>query len=175
MNEKLNNSDEQQPEFETQLAPEAELQPQVEMPEDFEDPEGKAGKWKTVKGDVEIEGKKVEVSYREKVIELPKHRQEETGIKRIRRRELLPPFPEGFCKNAKDGALYMSLNKEFDSVYGILTDDQFPSRKKFIHMFNYLPRGNENEHAEKFKKEGAYFQKIFQKGDSTVGVMRNWR
>jgi hypothetical protein len=35
---------------------------EAEMPEDFEDPEGKAGKWKTVKGEVEIEGKKVEVT-----------------------------------------------------------------------------------------------------------------
>lgn len=84
---------EDQPEIEQ--IPELENQPQAEMPEDFEDPEGKKSKWKEVVGEVEIEGKKVEVKYREKVIELPKHRQEETGIQRIRRRELLPPFPEG--------------------------------------------------------------------------------
>jgi len=39
--EKLN----QEPQ-EEQQAIEAEIQPQVEMPEDFEDPEGKSGKWK---------------------------------------------------------------------------------------------------------------------------------
>lgn len=35
-----------------------ESEPQAEMPEDFEDPEGKAERWKAVKGEVEIEGKK---------------------------------------------------------------------------------------------------------------------
>lgn len=78
MNEKLNH--ENAPQID-QIS-EVELRAEVEMSEDFDDPEGEAGKWGTVKGEVEIEGKKVEVSYREKIIDLPKHRQEETGIKR---------------------------------------------------------------------------------------------
>ena len=98
-------------------------QPQAEMPENFVEPEGKSGRWgKPVKGEVEIEGKKVEVSYREKVIELPKHRQEATGIKRIRRRELLPPFPEGLFisnheKNITDKYKQISSNVQNREYY----------------------------------------------------------
>jgi len=125
---------------------------QQEMPEDFEDPEGKAGKWKTVKGEVEIEGQKVEVSYREKVIDLPKHRQEETGIKRIRRRELLPPFPEGLYlvpeeKKARDVKRWEEFAREFPDVdlqgtkKRILESKLIPvysSEKKFDHIYQLL-------------------------------------
>ena len=107
-----------EPQPEEQPAPEI-VEPQIEAetPEDFEEPEGKSGKWgEPVKGEVEVEGKKVEVSYREKVIELPKHRQEETGIKRIRRRELLLPFPDGLfiSHNNDEHSASCSSDKKFD-------------------------------------------------------------
>jgi len=126
MNEKMGEQSESQEE----TKPEIEAQPQIEMPEDLVEPEGKSGKWKTVKGEVEVEGKKVEVSYREKVIELPKHRQEETGIKRIRRRELLPPFPEG---------LYISEEKRRSQFL----DDQW---EYYSSSFKYGNRGGDDPH-----------------------------
>lgn len=88
--EKFNTQDEEaveQPDIEV-------ASEQIEMPEDFEDPEGKAGKWKIIKGEVEIEGRKVEVTYREKVIELSKAKQEKYGIQRIRRKEVIGLPPE---------------------------------------------------------------------------------
>lgn len=168
---KLNHEDEPRPESEIQ--PELEIQPvpepiepQAEMPEDFEDPEGKSGKWKTVKGEVEVEGKKVEVFYREKVIELPKYRQEETGIKRIRRRELLPPFPEGLYlssddrlaealkvpwmkegeyKDKEDGKIWSPAyngDETLDGFYNFLTDGKYPRKGIYVHAINYIDARN---------------------------------
>ena len=154
---------------------EVEVQPQAEMSADFEDPEGKSGKWKTVKGEVEIEGKKVEVSYREKVIELPKHRQQETGIKRIRRKELLPPFPNGiFIEEGEENpdarredqknlgySFWRSANaKELEPVYKFLTEGIYPSSDTWTHMLRPW-RGVGDKDVERHKKEGIYFQKIF--------------
>lgn len=124
----------------------------------------KKSKWKTVKGEVEIEGKKVEITYREKVIALPKHRQEQTGITRIRRRELLPPLPEGFyiplsnrVKDAQKKLTYhfamnqerveylaknnsfpaYSTNNKFGDVYKFLTNSRYPSEETLAHVMNY--------------------------------------
>ncbi len=99
------NREKPEPQFESQpkqepiseMSPETEQQSKVEIIEDFVEPEGKKGKWSEV-----IENKELGIRYREKIIELPKHRQEETGIKRIRRRELLPPFPEGLYENVSE-------------------------------------------------------------------------
>ena len=65
------------------------------MPADFLEPEGKKGKWSEV-----VKNEKLGISYREKVIQLSKYRQEETGIKKIRRREVLT-YPEGFYESGK--------------------------------------------------------------------------
>lgn len=172
--------------------PEITEQPQVEIPEDFEDPEGKSGKWKNVKGEVEIEGKKVEVSYREKVIELPRHRQQETGIKRIRRRELLPPFPKGlYITNHEEnvtksfqrristsyGAWLKKITKypiwndnpEMDGVYKFLTDGRYPQDGTWCHLMNKGVTGKKVFKKEQdFKREGLYFQQIFPKNTSDV-------
>jgi len=152
---------------------------QQEMPEDFEDPEGKAGKWKTVKGEVEIEGQKVEVTYREKVINLPEHRQEETGIKRIRRRELLPPFPDKMFISAgeenpdarEESRRYLdysfwrsATHKEFAPIYKFLTDGIYPSAENWVHQLRPW-RGVGDKDIERHKKEGMYFQKIFPEMD----------
>ncbi|OGZ84922.1 MAG: hypothetical protein A2599_01830 [Candidatus Staskawiczbacteria bacterium RIFOXYD1_FULL_39_28] len=172
-------------------------QPQAEMPENFVEPEGKSGRWgKPVKGEVEIEGKKVEVSYREKVIELPKHRQEATGIKRIRRRELLPPFPEGLFisnheKNITDKYKQISSNvqnreyylkiidypfwnddSEQDEIYKFLTDGRYPQDGTWCHLMNKGVTEEKEARVSKknrdFKNEGLYFQKIFPKNASDV-------
>jgi len=125
--------------------------------------EGKSRKWKTVKGMVEIGGKEVEVSYREKVIELPIHRQQETGIKRIRRRELISPLPKDFYlpaehfdglevvsetfKDGKSTKEYKhatrdyppaySFNSKFDNVYKFLTNNIYPSPSTLVHAMNW--------------------------------------
>ena len=144
---------------------------QTEMPEGFVEPKEKSGKWKIVKRGVEIEGKKVEVSYREKVIELPKHRQEETGINRIRRREVID-LPEFFGK----GFPYASIDKAYASgdfaeedyykcldYIRFLTDGRFPSNYTWSHVFlgDHGLRTNFAEKSiENFRREGLYFQQI---------------
>lgn len=145
----------------TQKQPENEITPgEVEMPEDFIEPEGKSGKWKTEKGEVEIEGKKVEVAYREKVIELTKHRQEESGIQRIRRRELLQPFPDGIVEE-KEGEKFFSDDEKFDRTYKFLTDGGYPCEGTWVHTMNYFdPYGIEAADIDKSKREGLYFQEI---------------
>ncbi|MBW2980779.1 hypothetical protein KY360_05165 [Candidatus Woesearchaeota archaeon] len=127
------------------------------------DLEGKCGEWKTVSGKVEVEGKKVEIFYREKVIEIPRYRQQETSIKRIRRRELLPPFPAGFYFPAekfrglevvaerfvngkgikeykyaeRDYPPAYSFDSKFDDVYRFLTDNIYPSPGTLVHVVNW--------------------------------------
>jgi len=140
---------------------------EVEMPEDFEDPEGKSGKWKTVKGEVEIEGQKVEVSYREKVIELPKHRQEETGIKRIRRREIID-LPAFFGKFPDLSSEEKVNDKEFSytgccDFFKFITDGRFPSSYTWSHVFlgDHGARSHfSKEVLDNFVKQGLYFQKL---------------
>ena len=176
-----------------QLEPvlETENQPQLEMPEDFIDPDGESGKWgKPVKGEVEVEGEKVEVSYREKVIELPKHRQEETGIKRIRRRELLPPFPEGLYDTSgkyfdpkwgpkgserPQASQIWSINRKFENFYDFLTDGEYPSDGTLVHRLewaNWYDPGRPS--VKKHKKEGLYFQEIHRSRKFYVSPSRAW-
>lgn len=130
----------------------------------------KKSKWKTVKGEVEVEGKKLEITYREKVIELPKYRQEQTGITRIRRRELLPPLPEGLFlpKDDKKKIIegkevemlsHYSSDKKFDNVYNLLSDGGHPCHGTLVHIMNFM-EWRHRDKIEKFKKEGLYFQKI---------------
>ena len=167
----------QNPEEELPILENNEPQIEQEMPEDFEDPEGKSGKWKTVKGEVEVNGEKFEVSYREKVIQLSEDRQEKYGIQRIRRRELLPPLPEGFLikretktddNNVGNLSTYSS-DKKFDEMYRFLTDDKYPSDHTITHKFHWFekPKGaygyeKQTNDLQMFKEQGLYFQEIFQ-------------
>lgn len=175
-----------------------ELRDQTEMPDDFEEPEGKSGKWgEPVKGEVVVEGKKVEVSYREKVIELSKHRQQETGIQRIRRRELLPPFPEGLVMSSDmmdneiksieaDGTAvkkkvpFFSTADKFDDVYRFLTDSAYPADRAWVHAIEIglsTSRAKNIETArrvKKFKEEGIYFQNIKSDVWCSTGVFWGW-
>jgi len=139
------------------------LELRLDMIQDFEDQKVKFKGWKTVRGEVEVETEKVEICYREKVIELPRHRQQETGIKRIRRRELLPPIPEDFYIPAKEfrGQVVVaeqfvngksektykynetdfpptySFNAKFDEVYKFLTDGTYPAPNTLVHVMNW--------------------------------------
>jgi len=140
------------------------------MPADFVEPEGKKSKW----GET-VENKDLGVSYREKVIELPKYRQEETGIKRIKRREVLT-FPEDFFEPSKeiDKRYYppnYKFSSEFDDVYKLLTDNIYLSPDTLAHILNLrIGAGNlawnltgakrDYEDIKKFKNEGMYFQEI---------------
>ncbi len=165
----------------SEIKSEVEQQPQAEMPDDFVEPKGKSGKW----GEV-VENKELGVRYREKVIELPKHRQEETGIKYIRRRELLPPFPEQLHVISKeDNPLLEEWEKagmkppryeypfwrtdrkpELDSMYKFLTDGIYPSSNNWIHCMNMW--GDKKGMIGRHKREGLYLQEIFpdKEGDS---------
>lgn len=147
---------------------------QIEIPEDFVEPEGESGKWKIIKGEFEIKGKKVEVSYREKVIELPKHRQEQTGVKRIRRRELLPPLPEGICDTSGEYfdpyskeekpqvPAFWNIGRKFENFYRFLTDNNYPSRGTLVHKMEWRNwfDSRSRESLRKHKREGLYFQEI---------------
>ena len=189
MSEKAGEHFEDEPKQEQ--AQETELQPQAEMPEDFVEPKGKSGKW----GEV-VENKELGVRYREKVIELPKHRQEETGIKRIRRRELLPPFPErlldergtheandpfGFSESGRvevrQAQRVWSSDEKFDDIYKFFTNEGYPSPGTLVHTMNPNEVSNDteesNKNIEKFKKEGLYFQKI-ENVNMFFGGVRIW-
>lgn len=108
-----------------------EQKPEVEMPDEFFETNDQIGRWSEV-----IEDKVLGVSYREKIIELPKHRQEETGVKRIRRRELLLPFPIG---------LYVSPSeKKNRDIQHVLNSDENEFEKenqiqKIKNKGEYLP------------------------------------
>jgi hypothetical protein len=134
-------------------------QPKAEMPEDFIEPEGESGKW----GEV-VENKELGVSYREKVIVLPKHRQEETGIKRIRRREVTE-LPDRILSKEKEWYLRGYDFKDIKNwdVLRYLTDDRFPSLQVWNHTLMGDLKGNEKlfyQLAEKHGKELVYFQDI---------------
>lgn len=147
---------------------EQEVEIQEEIPEDAVDPEGISTGWKTVRKEIEIDGEKIEVSYREKNIDLPEYRQEETGIKKIKRRELLPPFPKGLYIPSREGSTnyfsYYSAEEKFDEFYRFFTDGGYPCLGTFVHIMNYREKYNQtgrvNPDIERFKKEEMYFQKI---------------
>ncbi|MDO8511985.1 MAG: hypothetical protein Q7S57_01830 [bacterium] len=176
---RFNPEPEQLPEAESGQAKSESIE-KVEMPADFVEPEGKPGKW----GEI-VENKDLGIRYREKVIELPKHRQEETGVKRIRRREMLPPFPEGFLVPAgetkeeiyqinKEGEAlqekvpFFSAVSKFDDVYSFLTDGEYPNDSAWIHALEIgliTTRASKGDgparRVRKFIDEGMYFQEIF--------------
>lgn len=131
---------------------------------DQENTDKKHGWGEPVEGEVEIDGEKVKVRYREKVITLPERRRAETGITHIRRRELLPPLPKGLYvsaeerknetfkkeyvriqnndyKNLFEQREYLptySIDKKFKNFYGFLTDGIYPNINSFNHVFNLM-------------------------------------
>jgi len=154
MSEKIRENFEEEPKKEQ--IQETKSQPRVEMPESFIEPEGKSGKWNEV-----VEDKELGVSYREKVITLPKHRQEETDINHIIRREVLT-YPRNFYTSedqSDSGIAYYSGEEKFDDVYRFLTNERFPSPDVWVHIFS----GGEKDpksYVSEFKKERLYFQEV---------------
>ena len=150
----------------------------VGMPEDFTEPKDTKFEWSEI-----VENKELGVSYREKIIELPKHRQEETGIKIIRRRQLIQ-LPEGILRSQpKTGQRVVYLegsdwkenlegydvqSEEFTPFWEYITDNRFPSESVWTHLF-LGDWGNWDNHIKRFKQEGAYFQKVFPKKDGWPG------
>ncbi len=155
----------------------------IEMPEELSEPQGKSSQW-----DKFIENKELGISYREKVIELPQHRKKETGVKRIRRRELLKPLPDGLYTPAEKNELrynisggekinlpYYSGEKKFDSIYKFLTDDRYPSYGSFVHAveIGFLYRSSSyrtQQRVERLKSENIYLQEIFPKNIDDVSI-----
>lgn len=91
-----------------------------------------------------VENKELGVSYKETVIELPQHRREETGVVRIKRRELLT-FPEGFFGKTRkyedrfvgeEGWKDPETSPESIPVWEFITDDRFPSGAKMAHYID---------------------------------------
>lgn len=166
----MNEIREEQPNSEQEPMSEME-QPQAEMPEDFVEPKGKSKGWgEPVETEIEVEGKKEKVRYREKVIELPKHRQQETGIKRIRRREILE-MPDNI--KPRGDANWWARGYDFSHTENghtknweflrYLTDGRFPSLQVWNHTLMGDLKGNEKlfyELAETHGKELVYFQDV---------------
>jgi hypothetical protein len=107
-----------------------------------------------------VENSELGVSYKEKVITLPEHRRQETGISRIRRKEVIE-VPANFRTEPdhRQGPGY-SLNREFHEIYKFLTEHRYPSFETWNHVMyadnpDFRRKGTEN-----FLKEGLYFQKI---------------
>ncbi|MBI4087243.1 MAG: hypothetical protein HY434_00215 [Candidatus Liptonbacteria bacterium] len=91
-----------------------------------------------------FENKELGVSYKETVTELPQHRREETGVVRIKRRELLT-FPEGFFGKTQkyegrpvgeEGWKDPQTSPESIPVWEFITDDKFPSGAKMAHYID---------------------------------------
>jgi hypothetical protein len=165
---------------------------------------------KSIEADKIVENLELGVRYKETIIELPEHRQKETGIKRITRRELLPPLPKGLfvsgeespyypgsnglspqgranLKETTKGHPYYSCAKEFDDLYKFITNNIYPSEESLVHVFNigllhgWPGHDNPIEHSERLKKDGLYFQEIFNiNGESKLfeigddGVMKDF-
>ncbi len=68
-----------------------------------------------------VENRELGVSYRETVEELPLELQEQTGIKRLRRRKVLS-YPDFFCKEGKSGYYYFDVGISPSSQGGIASD-----------------------------------------------------
>ncbi len=95
--------------------------------------------------------------------ELPLARQEKYGIKRIRRRELLPPLPEGIATGiTKEGMPETySANEKFADIYTFITDGMYPyGEAALTHHFAQTPPIREKT-SQQLVKEGLYFQQIF--------------
>ncbi len=121
-----------------------------------------------------IENKELGISYRDTDIWLPYHRQVETGIKRIRRRELLK-IPndiyinidkkhKGFHRFNKERILY-STDPKFDQFYLSITDGLYPTEHRATHTVSwdvatYTQRATG---LNIFLRDQCYFQKIMPK------------
>jgi hypothetical protein len=170
----------EKPELKTEIPVQSTESKPVEFSEDSDleslESEGKSSKMKIV------ENKELGVRYKETIIELPEHRQKETGINRIRRRELLPPLPNGLFTTSEESEYYLpsrensnktrqshyNAPKELDDLYKFITDGIYPSETKKVHIFDFGLLGSSmhnrdypHENEDRMKKEGLYFQKIF--------------
>ena len=165
---------------------------------DKENTDKKHGWGEPVEGEVEIDGEIVKVRYREKVITLPEHRRKETGITRIRRRELLPPLPKGLYltpedrialsknkgewyveKEAKDdseGKKYLPAYngaEKFDDVYKLLTNRVYPNPENYAHIVHYIHTYYKSDRKNMMTEKMKSFLEngfYFQKIDKNIGM-----
>jgi len=139
-----------------------------------------------------VENRELGVSYKETIIELPEHRREETGVVRIKRREL-DTFPEGFFGRTKAGRWMTEGWKdtiEYLPIWEFISDGKYPSAGKLGH---YIDIAGDRELSTMYPKpnfknpedrrriradseyyprsflrhqdEGLYFQSVFPEGD----------
>lgn len=103
-------------------------------------------------------------SYHETITDLPDHRVKETGINRIRRRELLT-VPD-FIKDSHEGEIYYKVqphgapDDRIDFFYDKITDGKFPSARVWDHVLNADTYNTEEKIADHIR-EGIYFQRIY--------------
>lgn len=102
------------------------------------------------------------MSYRETIINLPEHRARETGIDRIRRRELLtvPDHIKNINKEGETSYKTADSDSRVDAFYEKLTDGKFPSARVWDHVLNADTYNEEGKLADHIK-EGIYFQRIY--------------
>lgn len=131
----------------------SEKKDKIELLEDLE--LEKQGEVKSIKV---VENKELGVRYRETAIELPQRRQEETGIKHIIRRELLPPLPEGFYKDDEG-------ESEFGKIAKLRNDANEAANKEFGFRIEKplteadIERQNAFKYGPRYEIEG--FKKVY--------------
>src|SRR4030042_3625761 len=125
------------------------------------------------------------ISYREPVVELPKYRKGQYGIKRIIRRELISPLPEGirmpYREPGQDPHLWESWQRnlsgttkqkmevpeyvysteiKFKDIYRFITNGRFPSYGILKHKMMMQYASEKFDYSEEYSKNGGNFQKI---------------
>lgn len=115
-----------------------------------------------------IENNDLDIVYTEKVIELPKHRQEEMGISRIRRRTVsqIPEYFRDLFSQKDSGS-----NRDYEKIrqcIEYLTEGRFPSFHTWNHTFSGDQRIEEDTTSQ-FVDEGLYFQEVRWEKDLGAG------
>ncbi len=148
----------------------------------------------SIHGEKGFEIKKVDLpelnlSYVEKTVELPRHRQERFGIKRIRRKEVSESIPGILWDRhpATSGERQALKIRDHDGKFlnwvPILTEDKLPSPRTWNHIFlgdaGHFHSAQEHEtyyesyreqdrklqaQADRLRQEGLYFQEIRPEG-----------
>ena len=106
------------------------------------------------------------MSYRETIFNLPEHRAKETGITRIRRREVLTVPEAGIVRDESGEIRYYRTWKNIDyeneplPFYKKLTDGKYPNPRLWNHTVNVNTESTK-EKLEEHIREGIYLQKIY--------------
>ncbi len=122
-----------------------------------------------------VENKELGVSYRQSYEELPLEKQEETGIKRLRKIDVLS-YPDELYSNTRRGL----RNAEGFVIYGqepiwhFLTDGRFPSYKTWNHIMSADWANTEGAAMiREFNEKQGIFDEYFPPQNSSFGIFFN--